>query len=173
MGQFLPKIGTQHFDCLVADKNNKTIKINHKNIENQLHHFISTLKKIKIYPTKTFIVMIVQENHFQITQIILKNNHFMIRIIEDDHQTKKIYEISHKTDIVNQTVKTISIEKTIQDQIQNDLIFRFIPVPIQTLEIDIIQMIDLETLHIIEIEVIPTMGIETIQKIEIINIKKN
>ena len=25
-----------------ADKNNKTIKINHKNIENQINHFIST-----------------------------------------------------------------------------------------------------------------------------------
>ena len=46
-----------------------------------------------------------------------------------------------------------------------------IPVPIQILDTDNIQMIDLETLHMKEIENIPTIGIETIQMIEIINIK--
>ena len=46
-----------------------------------------------------------------------------------------------------------------------------IPVPIQILDTDNIQMIDLETLHIKEIEIIPTIGIETTQMIKIINIK--
>ena len=154
-----------------ADKNNKTIKTNHKNIENQINHFISTRKKMKIYPTKTFIVKIVQENHFQITQITLENNHLIFPIIEADNQTKENPKISHKTDIRDQTVETISVEITIQDQIQTDLNFRLIPVRIQILEIKIIQMIDLETLHIIEIENILTIGIETIQMIEIIYIK--
>ena len=45
------------------------------------------------------------------------------------------------------------------------------PVPIQYLEIDIIQTIGLETLHIIEIEIIQTIGIESIQMIEILDIK--
>ena len=46
------------------------------------------------------------------------------------------------------------------------------PVLIQILGIDVIQMIDLETLHTIEIEIIPTIGLETTQMIEIIDIKK-
>ena len=116
-------------------------------------------------------VKIIQENHFHLTQITLQNNHLIIRIIEDDPQTKEIHEISYKTDIVDQTVEIISIEITIQNQIQTDLNFRFIPVPIQVLEIDNIQMIDLESLHIIEIEIIPTIGIEIMQLIEIIKIK--
>ena len=56
---------------------------------------------------------------------------------EDDHQTKEIHKISHKTDIVDQTVKIISMETTIHAQIQ---------------EIDVIQMINLETLRITEKE---------------------
>ena len=91
---------------------------------------------------KTFIVIIVQKNHSQITQITLDNNHLIIRIIEDDHQTKEAHETSHKTDVVDQTVEIISIEINIQDQIQPDLNFCLIPVPIQILEIDFIQMTD-------------------------------
>ena len=129
--------------------------MNHKSIEN---------------PTKTIeIIIIIQENYFQITQIILDNNHLIIQFIEDDNQTKKTDEFSHKTDMVDQTVEKISIEITIQDQ--TDLSFRLIPVPIQILEIDFIQMIDLETLHIIELEIIPMIAIKTIQMIEILNIK--
>ena len=44
-------------------------------------------------------------------------------------------------------------------------------VPIQILEIEIIQTIDLETLHTLDIKIIPTIGIETIQTIEILDIK--
>ena len=124
-----------------------------------------------MYPTKTFIVIIVLEKHFPITQITPDNNHLIIRFVEDDHQTKEIHEISQKTDIVYQTVDIISIEISIQDQIQIDLNFRLLPVPIQTLEKVIIQMIDLETMHIIETEIFPTIGIETSRMIEIINIK--
>ena len=104
-------------------------------------------------------MIIVQEKLFQITQITLENNQIIIRMIEDDHQTKEVHEISHKTDIVDETVETISIEITIQDQIQTDLNFRLIPVPIQILEKDITQLIYLETLHIKEIEINKTIEV--------------
>ena len=109
-----------------------------------------------------------QENHSLITKITLANNHLKIRTIECNHQTKESHGISHKLDIVDQTVELISIEIIIQDQIQADLSFRLIPVPIQILEILTIPMINLETSndqsdHIIEIEIIPTIGIETVQ----------
>ena len=43
--------------------------------------------------------------------------------------------------------------------------------PVPFLEIEIIQIIDLETLHTIDIKVFPTIGIETIQTIETLDIK--
>ena len=136
-----------------ADKNNKTTKINHKNLENQINHFIKTWRKTKIYPTKTFIVKIVQENHFHITLITPENIHFILQIIEEDHHTKKFHKISHKTDIVDRIVEIVNIEITIQNQIQTNLNFRLIPVSIQILEIKFIQLIDLENLHTIDIEI--------------------
>ena len=130
------------------------------------------MKRDQNLPNKNIHSNNISEKRFQITQITLDNNHFIIRIIEDDHQNKEIHEDSHKTDIIGQTVKIISIEITIQDQIQTDLSFRLRPVSIQILEIGFIKMIDLETLHIIEIEIIPTIGIKTIQMTEVKNIKK-
>ena len=59
---------------LNADKNNKITKTNHMIIENQINHFINTRKKTKIYQIKTKTIIIVQENHFQITIIPLDNN---------------------------------------------------------------------------------------------------
>ena len=75
-----------------------------------------------------------------------------MQIIEDDHHTKEIHEIFHKTGIVDHIV-----EITIQDQIQTNLNFYLIPVPIQILGIAIIQTIDLETLLSIDIEIFPTI----------------
>ena len=102
---------------------------------------------------------------FQITPITLDNNHPIIRIIEKDHHTKKIHETSDKTDIVDHMVDLFNNEITIQDQFQTNLNFRLMPVSIQNLEIEIIQIIDLEILHTIDLEVIPTIGIETIETI--------
>ena len=82
------------------------------------------MKKDQKLPKKTFRLKIVQENNCQITQIVLDNNHFIIKIIEVDHQFKEIHEISHKTDIVHQI-----FEITIQDQIQTKLSFRLMPFP--------------------------------------------
>ena len=155
---------------LNADKNKKITKINHKNIENLTNHFINTWRKIKLYPTKTIIVIIVQENHFQITQTTLDSNHPIIQIIEDDHHIKENHQFSHKTGIVNHIVEIVNIEINIQDQIQVNLNFCLIPVPIQILRKEIIQKIDLETLHTIDIEIIPTIRRETFQTIEILDI---
>ena len=120
---------------LNADKNNKITKINQKKyIENRSNQFINTQRKIKIYPTKTFIAKKVQENHFQTTPITLDNNTPIIQIIEDDHHTKKIHETFHKTDIVDHLVEIVNIEMTIHDQIQNNLNFCLMPVPNQILE---------------------------------------
>ena len=98
-----------------------------------------------------------------------RNNHPIIRIIEDDHHTKGIHKVSHKTDIVDQIVGKVNTEIIIQDQIH--LNFRLMPVPIQILEIENIRIIHLETLHSIDIEIIPTIGTETIQTIETLDIK--
>ena len=48
---------------------------------------------------------------------------------------QKIHEIFHKTDIVDQTVEIVKIEITIQDQIQTNLNFRLMPVPVLEREI--------------------------------------
>ena len=45
------------------------------------------------------------------------------------------------------------------------------PVPIQNLEKEVIQIIDLETLYTMDIEIIARIGIETIQMIKILDIK--
>ena len=68
--------------------------------------------------------------------------------MEENRHNKDIHEVSHKTDIVDQIVEIVKIEITIQDQIQTNLNLCLMPVPIQMLEIEIIQIIDLETLHI-------------------------
>ena len=126
---------------------------------------------IKICPTKTFIVIIVQENYFQITATTLDNNHPIIQTIEDDHHTKEIRTISHKTGIVDHIVEIVNIKITIQDQIQINPNFRLMTDHIQILGIEIFQIIDLETLHTIDIEIILTIGIEAIQTIETPDIK--
>ena len=116
-------------------------------------------------------VIIIQENHFQITLITLDSTHPRIQIIENDHHTKEIHEISLKTGIVDHIVKIVNIEIIIQDQIQTNLNFQLIPVPIQILGIEIIQTIDLETFRTIDIEIIPTIGLETIQTTKTLDIK--
>ena len=56
-------------------------------------------------------------------------------------------------------------------KIQTNLNFRLIPVPIQFLEIEIIQITDLETLHTFDIKIIPTRATETNQTIKTLDIK--
>ena len=59
---------------LNEDKNIRINKTNHRKIENQINLFYHHMKKIEIYQTKTFTVIIAQENHFQTATIIIDNN---------------------------------------------------------------------------------------------------
>ena len=95
----------------------------------------------------------------------MDNNHPIIRIIEEDHHSRNFRKITiHIVEIVN-------IKITIQDQIETNLNFRLMPVPIQILEKEIIRLIDLKTLQTIDLEKISTIGIETNQIIETLDIK--
>ena len=106
----------------------------------------------------------------------LDNNYATDITIVEDLQIKKIHKISHKTDIIDQTVKTIDIELIIQDQIQVIATIRtsLKTIPVQTLVIDTIQTIDPETPHTVETEFIrnietdsfKTTDHETIQTID-------
>ena len=64
-------------------------------------------------------------------------NHLIILVI--DRQIIENHGVSHKIDIVDQIVESISIETTIHDQIQTDQKILLIPVLTQTLGIDTIQ----------------------------------
>ena len=55
-------------------------------------------KKIKIFQTKINKAIIVQENHFQKTTIIIDSNHLIEVIFADDSQTEVIHKNSHKSD---------------------------------------------------------------------------
>ena len=74
------------------------------------------MKKDQNLPNKTSIVTIVQGNHFQITILPLNIIHLTEITTAEDLQ------ISHKIDIVDQTVKTIKIEIIFQDKTQTKLI---------------------------------------------------
>ena len=85
---------------LNADKNNKMIKINHKNREpNKSFH--QYMKKDQNLANKKNIQSNTNSGkQFQITPIILINNHLLIQIVEDvDHDPKENHKISHKTDL--------------------------------------------------------------------------
>ena len=148
-----------------VDKNNKTVRINLKSTKNQINRSIKTWKKTKIYQTKIYIVITVQENHFQATQITQETNHHITQVIEVDHPNEEIHEIPHKTDIIDRIAKIT--KTTIHDQIpiQHNLFLD--PVPNQTQGIDTIPIInhqihrttEIETIHIIEIEIIQTIEI--------------
>ena len=150
---------------LNVDKNNKIIITNHKNIENQINHFTNTLKKTKIYQTKTFTVIIIHENYFLITIMSLDNTHTTDITIVEDLLIKEVHEISRKIDIVDQTVKTINVEIIIQDQTEIEATIQIITgiVQTQTPETDIIQMIALETPQTIETETNQTTGTDNIK----------
>ena len=82
-------------------------------MENQINH----------YKTKTFTVIIVQENNSQITMIIIDNNHLIEITIVESLQIEEIHKKnSRKLDIEDQTVKITNIEIFIQDQIQTEVI---------------------------------------------------
>ena len=125
---------------------------------------------MKIYQIKLLTVIIALKNHFQTAQIIQKINHLITLTTEVDHQTKEIHVISHKTSIVDQIVEILNIEIIIRNQTQTDQIIRLIPIPIRTLGLDTIQLIDQKIHRTIDTEIIPTIETEAIRTIEISDI---
>ena len=122
---------------------------------------------IKTYQTKIYIVMIVQENHFQVTQIIQEINHHKTLVIEVDRPNEEIHEISHKIDTVDLIVKITKKGITIHDRFPTQHNLFLHPVPIQTQGIDTIPTINHESHHTTEIETLQTIGIEVTPTIEI------
>ena len=123
------------------------------------------MKKDQNLPTKIYIVLIVQENHFQATQITQEINHHITPVLEVDRPNEEIHEISHKIDIADRIAKIT--KKTITDRIQTQQNLLLHPVRIQTQGIDTISIKDHETHHTTEIETIHTIEIEVIRIIEI------
>ena len=144
-----------------VDKNNKIIRKNHKNIENQINHFITTSKKNRNLPNEN-----------------IHSNNNSGKPLPDNYNTSRqqspnrynyrgnlqIKEI-HKISRIIDTVKTINIKITIQDQTQTEVTNQIITetVQTQTPEIDIIQLTVLEISHVIETETIQTTGTENIK----------
>ena len=124
------------------------------------------MKRIKIYQTKIYTVITALVNHSQIIQFTQKIDHPITLVIEVDHQNNEIHEISHKIDTFDQIAKRTSIETTIHNQIQTEQNF-LIPIPIQILGIDTIQMIDHVIHHTLEIETNQITETEVIQTTEI------
>ena len=68
------------------------------------------MKKDQNLPNKkVYIVITVQENHVQATQITQEINHHITQVIEVDHPNEKIHEISHKIDITDRIAKITKI----------------------------------------------------------------
>ena len=80
------------------------------------------MKETRIYQTKTFTLLIVHENHSQITIITVNINHLSGITTAEDLQMEEI----HKIDIVDQTVKTTKIEITIKHQTQTEVTFQIV-----------------------------------------------
>ena len=80
---------------LNADKNSKTIKINHK-VQRTKQIILPIHEKDQNLPIKTFTVIIVLEKQFQTIQIIQEINQLITLTSEEDYQTKEIHVISHK-----------------------------------------------------------------------------
>ena len=110
-------------------------------------------------------VITVQENHFQATQITQEINHHITQVIEVVHPNEEIHEISHKIDITDRIAKVTKITIHYRIPIQQNLFLN--PVPNQTQGINTIPLINHETHHTTEIETIHIIEIEVIQTIEI------
>ena len=147
---------------LNVNKNNNLIKTNHRNMKKPNKSFYQYKKKTRINQLKTFKVIIIQENHSQITRIPLENNHLTEISTAGDLQIEETHKFPVKIDIVDQTVKTNNIETIIQDQTQTEVTIQVIRgiFHIQTLEIDIIQKTVPEIPRITKAETTQTVGRE-------------
>ena len=138
-------------ECRQKQQDNQNKSQKHKEPSKSFYQYMKKDQKtIKIY-----IVIKVQENHFQATQITQEINHHISQVIEVDRPNEEIHGISHKIDITDRIAEITKI--TIHDQTQTQQNLFLHPVPIQTQGIDTIPIIDLETHHTTETETIHTI----------------
>ena len=104
-------------ELLNFDKNNKIVRTSHKKIENQIYHLSKHEKRPKL-PNKNIHSLNSSGNYSLITIIPLENSHLTEITTAENLQIEEIHKVSHKVDIVDQTVKTINVEIIIQDQIK-------------------------------------------------------
>ena len=150
-------------ECRQKQQDNQNLPQKHNEPNKSFYQY---MKKDQNLPNKNiYIVIIVQENHFQVVQIIQEINHHITPVIEVDRPNEEIHEISHKIDIADRIAKITKI--TIPGRIQTQQSLFLHPVPIQTQGIDTIPIIDHETHHLTEIETIHIIEIEVILTIEI------
>ena len=73
-------------------------------------------KKTRFCQAKTLKAIIAQENHSQLA--IVKTDYYplILKNFVDDHQIDETHKTLHKTDIIDEIVKTISTETIILDQ---------------------------------------------------------
>ena len=100
-----------------------------------------------------------------LTIIPLENNHFTKITIAQDLHIEEIHKISHKIDIVDQTLKTINIEINIQDQTRTEVTTQTTKgiVFTKTPKIEIVQTTVLNVPHLTETETTRTIGVDNIQ----------
>ena len=142
------------------DNHNKPQKFREPN-----KSFYQNMKKDENLANKNIHITKNWENHFLIIILPPENKHPADNTIAEDVQLKEIHEVSHKIDIVDQTVRTIIIETTFQDQTQTEVFIQIITgiVQTQTPEIDIIQTTVLAISHIVGTETIQTTGTDNIK----------
>ena len=156
------RYGQSIAECRQKQQDNQKKPQKHKEPNKSFYQY---MKRDQNLPTKIYIVIIVQENHFQATQITQEISHHITQVIEVDHPNEEIHEIFHKIDKTDRIVKKTKIN--IPDRIQTQQNLFLHPVPIQTQGIGTIPIIDHETHHITEIETVHTVEIEVILTIEI------
>ena len=157
------RYGHRIAECRKKQQDNQNKPQKHREPNKSFYQYI---KKDQNLPNKKiYILIIVQENHFQTTQIIQEMNDHITPVLEIDRPNEEIHEISHKIDIADRIAKITKI--TILDRNQTQQILFLHLVSIQNQGIDTIPIIDHKTHHTKEVETIQTVEIEVILTIEI------
>ena len=123
-----------------ADKNNK-----------------NTSKKIRIYRTKAFKVLIAQENHSQITTELLEHSPLIVIAFKEDIQIEETLKTIHRVDIADQNRQSTQNRYNYFDQSLKEVITQTI------IEIAHIQTLRIQTYVMTAQEIIQTTAIEIFQ----------
>ena len=126
------RYGHSIFECRQKQQDNQNKPQKHKEPNKSFYQY---MKKTKIYQTKLYIVITVQENHFQATQFTQEINHHItqspyksitIQTLKANHPSKNGLIIADDTDTVFSNVdknnKTIRINlKSTKSQINHSI----------------------------------------------------